>query len=132
MSLERLKIYTDGSCVPNPGKGGWAYIALLGDEEISLYSGEKYTTNNKMEMKAVIEPLKTFKEYKKFHIFSDSLYVINCAQGIWKRKANLDLWTEYDKLSKGKDILFEWVKGHNGDKYNEMVDKLAKRGSREV
>lgn len=124
--MSRLKIYTDGSCSPNPGKGGWAFVALFPDYEVHINDTENKTTNNIMEMTAVIEALKTFKNTKAFHIFSDSLYVINCAQGIWKRKKNLELWGEYDKVANGKDILFEWVKGHNGDFYNELVDKLAK------
>jgi ribonuclease HI len=127
--MERITIYTDGSCSPNPGKGGWAYLALYKNEEISVYGGDKYTTNNIMELTAVIEAIKDFTEDKYFHIYSDSLYVIKCAQGEWKKIKNLELWNEYDKYSKNKDILYTWVKGHNGDKYNEIVDKLAKKGS---
>ena len=129
MSSDRLKIYTDGSCVGNPGKGGWGFIVVSDTEETHVYGGEKQTTNNKMELTAVIEALKMYSQNINFHIFSDSLYVINCAKGKWKRKANLDFWSEYDKVSRGKNIIFEWVKGHNGDKYNEMVDKLAKKGT---
>lgn len=126
----RIKIYTDGSCIGNPGKGGWAFIALTQPEEISLHGGTKLTTNNKMELTAVIEALKAFPEKKQFHIVSDSNYVIKCAKGEWKRKANLDFWKDYDTVSKGKDIIFEWVRGHTGDYYNERVDKLAKLGAR--
>lgn len=127
--MSRLTIYTDGSCSPNPGKGGWAFVAILSDSEIHVNGGNKYTTNNIMEMTAVIEALKEFNQVKKFHIYSDSLYVINCAQGKWQRKKNVDLWKKYDSYAQGKDIIFQWVKGHNGDQYNELVDKLAKQGA---
>lgn len=127
--MSRLTIYTDGSCSPNPGKGGWGFIALLTDCELHINGGDRHTTNNIMEMTAVIEALRYFDRMKKFHIYSDSLYVINCAQGKWQRKKNTDLWKKYDTYSKGKDIIFEWVKGHNGNHYNELVDKLAKEGA---
>lgn len=122
-----IKIYTDGSCCPNPGMGGWGLIAIFPDgNEIHLNRGEKMTTNNIMEMTAVIEALKLFPDEKKLYIVSDSQYVINCAQGKWRRKKNVELWLEYDKYAKGKDIIWEWVRGHTGDHYNELVDKLAK------
>jgi ribonuclease HI len=121
-----LVIYTDGSCSPNPGKGGWAFIALLDGYEFHVNGKNDWTTNNVMEMTAVIEALKEFSTQKRFKIFSDSQYVINCATGKWKRNKNIDLWAEYDLYSKGKMVTFQWVKGHNGDHYNELVDKLAK------
>lgn len=124
----QITIYTDGSCVPNPGKGGWAYIAILNDCEISSNGGVENTTNNIMELTAVINGLTDFSEYQKFTIFSDSLYVINCAEGKWKRTKNVELWKTYDFVSKNKDICFKWVKSHNGDKYNDLVDSLAKKG----
>lgn len=128
MTQERLIVYTDGSCSPNPGLGGWGFIALFPDCEIHSNGGLKYTTNNVMEMTAVMEIFKAIPNVKYLHIYTDSLYVINCSQGIWQRKKNVELWQEYDKLAKGKNIKYEWVKGHNGDQYNEMVDKLAKNG----
>lgn len=129
MTHERLVVYTDGSCSPNPGRGGWAFIAIFEDEnniyEFIDFGKEQKTTNNRMELTAVIEALKAFSA-EKFTIFSDSLYVINCAMGKWKKNKNIDLWKKYDKISHEKDIVFIWVKGHSGDKYNEKVDKLAK------
>jgi len=119
-------IYTDGSCIPNPGKGGWAYIAFYKDSQIIDSSSNCYTTNNIMEMTSVIEALKKFYSEKKIKIITDSTYVINCAQGKWKRNKNIELWKQYDIVSKNKQIVFEWVKGHSGDKYNDMVDKIAK------
>jgi len=123
-----LIIYTDGSCFPNPGNGGWGFIALLEKVEISINGGAENTTNNIMELMAVIEALKMFKQQKDFVIYSDSKYVINCAIGKWQRKKNTELWKEYDIVSRGKKIDFKWVKGHDGNMYNELVDKLAKNG----
>lgn len=126
MTEKRLTVYTDGSCMPNPGKGGWAFVALDGSFEMRISGGENETTNNIMEMTAVIEALKMYKHMSKFLIYSDSQYVINCAQGKWKRKKNVELWDRYDKYAERKDIKWEWVKGHSGNKYNELVDLLAK------
>ncbi len=122
-----ITLYTDGSCTPNPGKGGWAFIAVFDDFDIEDSGKSENTTNNIMEMTAVIEGLSTFPEEKEFTVYSDSQYVINCAQGKWQRKKNIDLWQKYDKISRNKKITFVWVKGHSGDHYNERVDKLAKK-----
>lgn len=122
-----IKLYTDGSCINNPGSGGWAFIMIDNDgNELYLSGCETFTTNNRMELKAVIEGLKLINDIDFCTIYSDSKLVINCASGLWKRNKNLDLWKEYDDLSKTKkNIKFEWVKGHNGDYYNDFVDKLA-------
>jgi ribonuclease HI len=122
-----LQIYTDGSCIKNPnGPGGWA-IAIIENDGYEYYFSDKNsrTTNNRMELTAVIEAISSVKKNQECTIFSDSQLIINCATGKWKRKANLDLWTEYDKFCKNKIINFEWVKAHNGNKYNEIVDSLA-------
>lgn len=127
-----ITIYTDGSCSPNPGKGGWGYVILPGGQVIEeMYGGEEKSTNNIMEMIAVLEALKSINRFKKITIYSDSQYVINCAQKLWKRKMNIELWEKFDELSKDKTITWNWVKGHAGDKYNEIVDKLAKKGRAE-
>lgn len=118
-------VYTDGSCLKNPGgPGGYAFIVINDDNEIHYSEGCKETTNNREELKAVIESLDFI--INDCIIYTDSQYVINCANGKWKRKVNLDLWDKFDTMSKNKSIKFEWVKGHNGDSYNEKVDKMAK------
>jgi ribonuclease HI len=124
--MSTITVYTDGSCTPNPGKGGWAFIAIFPDSELHVNGKDNYTTNNIMELTAVIEALKELKDHNSFHIFSDSKYVINCAEGKWQKKKNKELWHTYESLVKNKHITFEWVKGHNGNYYNELVDKLSK------
>jgi len=123
----KIILYTDGGCFPNPGIGGWGCIAVFEEYDIHLSGNEVLTTNNIMEMTAVIEGLKYFSEYQTFDIYSDSKYVINCAKGLWKRNKNTKLWGIFDTLSKNKVINWKWVKGHSGDKYNEMVDNLVKQ-----
>jgi ribonuclease HI len=126
---EVITLYTDGSCSPNPGKGGWGFIALINGVEVKKsFGGDISTTNNIMELTAVIKAIEFSSNFKNLKIFSDSQYVINCAKGVWKRTKNVDIWKVYDKVSKGKNIEFVWVRGHNGDKYNEMVDVLANEG----
>ena len=125
-------IYTDGSCIPNPGPGGWAFCALADSKDESpnewhVSGGESQSTNNRMELTAVLEALNFFTNKTKFHIYSDSQYVIKCAKGEYSRKKNTDLWKEYDICSKGKKIEWTWVKGHSKDKYNEIVDVIAKK-----
>ena len=119
------KIYTDGSCLKNPGKGGWAFAIFKNNKLLQLGSGANSdTTNNRMELTAIIKALE-LTNFKNIDIYSDSQWCINCAKNIWKKKANLDLWEEFHKYSKTKKIVFHWVKGHSGNKYNDFVDKLA-------
>ena len=119
------EIYTDGSCLKNPGKGGWAFAIFKNNKLLQLGSGaNSNTTNNRMELTAIIKALE-FTKFKNIEIYSDSQLCINCAQNIWKKKANLDLWKEFENYSKTKNINFHWVKGHSGNKYNDFVDKLA-------
>jgi ribonuclease HI len=118
------KIYTDGSCKPNPGKGGYAFIILDNDFQWEGQGSERKTTNNRMELRAVIEALK-FSQHINIEIYSDSKYVINCAQKKWKIKINKDLWKIFFIISKDRKIKWIWVKGHSGDPLNTKVDKLA-------
>jgi ribonuclease HI len=130
-----IEIYTDGSSLGNPGPSGWGAIILEEDDieisEIILCGNEKKSTNNRMELNAVIESI-DFVNEKEIKIYTDSKYVINCAKGIWKIKKNIDLWNIYKKVSKNKKIEYVWVKGHNGNKYNEMVDKIAKEEANKI
>lgn len=129
------EIYTDGSSLGNPGPSGWGAIILEEDEniisEIILCGREKKSTNNRMELQAVIESI-DFVNEKYIKIYTDSKYVINCAKGIWKIKKNIDLWDKYKKVSKHKKIEYVWVKGHNGNEYNEIVDRIAKEQANKI
>ena len=132
------KIYTDGSCIGNPGKGGWAAIILDNKKQKIISGSEPYTTNNRMELIAVIKALKNVKK-KEITLITDSQYVKN---GIevwifkWKKNGwmtaekkpvkNKDLWLLLEKLSKNKKIKWEWVKGHSSDKLNNKVDEIAR------
>jgi ribonuclease HI len=128
-----ITVYTDGSCFPN-GFGGWGFIILpspiTNNTEYHVSGRHDNTTNNRMELQAVIEALSfsipDCKKQKKYKIYTDSRLILNCAKGEWKRKANLDLWAIYDDVSSEKEIEWEWVKAHNNNYYNEQVDKLAK------
>lgn len=128
-----IEIYTDGSCLKNPnGPGGYAFIIIEDDVEFHHSEGCKSTTNNREEMKAVIEALRCINSKEECKIYTDSKLVINCANGTWKRKANTDLWSEYENVSKNKKIIFEWVKGHSGNHYNELVDKMALKEAKNI
>lgn len=118
-------IYTDGSCLSNPGPGGWAAIVLYDESKTILKGGENNTTNNRMEMLAVISGLESVSNDDDITIYSDSKYVINSITLGWKRKANLDLWELLDQQLIGKNVEWKWVKGHSGVKYNEEADQIA-------
>lgn len=117
-------IWSDGSCLGNPGWGGWCF--LLNDKWLVSGSGRGLTTNNRMEMMAVIEGLK-WSQAPRIRIYSDSQLVIKCAQGVWKRKKNKDLWSEFEEARGGRPIEWNWVKGHSGNPRNELVDRSARR-----
>ena len=133
-----IKIYTDGACSGNPGRGGWAAIILDG-EKIEKISGSKdNTTNNRMELTAVISALKYVKD-KNLEIYTDSKYtkdgiekwISNWKINGWKTAnkqdvKNKDLWNELDKLNSEKNVQWNWVKGHANNQYNNMADELAR------
>ncbi len=141
--MNPITIYTDGACKGNPGPGGWGALLQSGDTIRELYGGERETTNNRMEMMAVIEALKALKRPCKVRLHLDSKYVL---QGItewlpgWKAKGwktaakqpvkNVDLWQVLDELVNigGHEIEWRWVKGHAGDPGNERADALANKG----
>lgn len=140
-SSEIVDIYTDGACSGNPGPGGWGALLRLGQVEKELCGGELATTNNRMEMMAVIEALQTLKRPVQVRVHTDSQYV---QKGIsewihgWKRRGwktadkkpvkNEDLWRRLDTLAAGHRIEWHWVKGHAGHAENERADALARAG----
>ena len=122
-----IQIHTDGSCLGNPGPGGWGAIIIYPDGDVKELSGSNQdTTNNRMELKAVIEALNFLQSGSMIELFSDSLYVINTITKGWKKKANIELWNELDNvIQKHNNISWNWVKGHSGDFYNEKVNDIA-------
>jgi len=137
-----IKIYTDGSCLSNPGNGGWAAIINISGEIKKISGNEKNTTNNRMELMAPINALKNMNSKDTIEIFTDSKYVKN---GItewintwvinnWKTSKkedvkNKDLWIELYKLNQSLNVKWNWVKAHAGDPLNEEVDMLAKEAA---
>ena len=121
-----IEIYTDGACSVNPGIGGWGAVLIYeSGVEKEIYGSEIETTNNRMEITAVIKSLEELGDEQDIKIYSDSTYVINTITKNWKRNANNDLWDTLDKLLSDKKVVWQWVKGHSGNKYNEIADKLA-------
>lgn len=119
-------VYTDGSCLGNPGgPGGWAFAILTPESVWCVSGGDSATTNNRMELQAVIETL-IFSDTPNIVVHTDSKWVENCATGKWQKKANCDLWKQYESLSSDRSIRFVWVKGHSGNAYNNLVDGLAR------
>jgi ribonuclease HI len=133
----KVEIFTDGACSGNPGPGGWGAILRYKGEERELHGGEANTTNNRMEMMAVIRALEALKRRCEVDLYTDSTYV---QKGItewihgWKKKnwpdriKNQDLWKEMDALMQKHDVKFHWVRGHNGHPENERADVLARMG----
>ena len=134
-----IKIYTDGSCIGNPGQGGWAAIILNDGKKTEIKGNKKNTTNNQMELLAPIEALKKIPKRSKVQIFTDSKYVksgitewiYNWKKNGWKTKdkkdvKNKNLWTQLDDLSMGFEIEWSWVKAHSTDRLNNEVDLLAR------
>ena len=140
---KEINCYTDGACSYNPGIGGYGILFLDDNDKIisAYYGGENYTTNNRMELFAVIEAINLAKSHgiTKINIFSDSAYVVNSISKNWLQGwidknwvtaqktpvKNKDLWKKYLDCSNGMSVEFQKVKGHSGEKYNEIVDKLA-------
>ena len=124
-----IYIYTDGSCLGNPGPGGWAYVIRDGTLEIENHGSDPFTTNNRMEMTAAIEALKTLSHPRTVALHSDSQLLIKTMTLGWKRKKNHDLWAELDRLAAFHQINWQWVRGHNGHPENEACDALAQRAA---
>jgi ribonuclease HI len=137
--MKSLTIYTDGACSGNPGKGGYGIVLMFGEHRKEISCGYLKTTNNRMELLAVITALKALKEPCRVELYSDSKYVIDSITKGWvygwqkrgwvksdKKKAqNVDLWEQLLPLLKTHDVHFIWVKGHNDNKENERCDFLA-------
>lgn len=137
--MKDIILYTDGSCKQNPGPGGWCSILVYGKNEKVISGGEKNTTNNRMELTAVIKGLEALKEPCNVRLVSDSKYVIDAlslgwAKGWrsrgWKKSdkspaLNPDLWQRLLELSDIHSLTFEWIKGHAGHPYNERCDSIA-------
>ena len=141
----KVTIYTDGACKGNPGPGGWGVVLKSGDKEKHLYGGETLTTNNRMEMTAVIQALKALKLPCHISLYTDSKYVMQGVtewMGGWKARGwktagkdpvkNVDLWQEIDHLLGKHEIDWHWVKGHAGHPGNELADQLANQGVESV
>ena len=138
--MKKVSIYVDGACSGNPGPGGWGVYLICGDHSKDLFGSDKDTTNNKMELKAAIEGLKSLKSECNVEIYTDSSYV---KQGItdWIKKwevnnwmsgkkpvKNVELWKELLELSRKHNPIWKWVKGHSGDYGNDRADELACKG----
>ena len=137
-----ISVYTDGSCLGNPGNGGWAFL-IVGEKNICYRTGfEHNTTNNQMELFAVIKALEFLKEFRDISINTDSNYVkqgittwiINWKKNNWKTSTkqpvkNKELWERLDKLNLSKNINWSWVKAHNIDEFNNKVDALARKAA---
>ena len=137
--MTKVKLFTDGACLGNPGAGGWCAILRYKDVEKIIKDGKSLTTNNEMELMAVIEGLKQLKEPCEVELYSDSKYVIqginewihNWSRNNWRNSSkkeisNKEMWQEIYNLMQKHKINPIWVKGHSGHKENELCDKLAK------
>ena len=137
-----ISVYTDGSCLGNPGNGGWAFIVVW-EKDISFRSGfEKNTTNNRMELLAAIKALEYLEQYENITINTDSNYVkqgittwiFNWKKNNWKTSSkqavkNRELWERLDELNQKKNINWSWVKAHNINEFNNQVDVLARKAA---
>ncbi|MGO4763737.1 ribonuclease HI [Cupriavidus sp. 2KB_3] len=139
--MQEVTIYSDGACKGNPGPGGWGAVLVAGNHEKELFGGENPTTNNRMELMAVIEALRSLKRPCVVQVYTDSQYV---QKGIsewitgWKARGwktadkkpvkNADLWQQLDEARQPHTISWHWVRGHNGHPGNERADALANRG----
>jgi len=143
MELKQVKIYTDGGCLGNPGPGGYGTVLIFGNKRKELSGGFRLTTNNRMEIKAVIEGLKLLKYKCKVTVFSDSQYLVDAMMKGWavrwrannwkrtkkKPALNIDLWKELLELCDRHEVEFVWVRGHSGIWENERCDFLTKQAA---
>jgi ribonuclease HI len=141
MTEATVEVYADGACRGNPGPGGWGVLLRAGGRERELHGGEPATTNNRMELTAVIRALESLEARSRVRLYTDSQYV---QKGItewihdWKRRGwrtagrkpvkNVDLWMRLDELARGHEVEWHWVRGHAGHPENERADALANKG----
>ena len=122
----QISIYTDGSCLNNPGPGGWGVVVFSdGDEPLRISGHEPDTTNNRMELMAAIKGLEAAPAGMPVALYSDSSYLVNTMTRNWKRRVNQDLWARLDALATERHVTWNWVRGHAGDLWNEEADRLA-------
>ena len=122
-----IHLYTDGAASGNPGPGGWGAVLCCGSLRKEMSGGYSLTTNNRMELLAVIKGLEAIRwQGAEVEIWSDSQYVVNTVTQGWKRKKNGDLWERFDALARGFKLTFHWLKGHAGHAENERCDELAR------
>jgi len=132
--LKQVYLFSDGSALGNPGPGGFGTILRFGENEREIVGSEPHTTNNRMELRGVIEGLRALKEPCEVTIISDSSYVVNAinewlenwVKKDFKKVKNVDLWQDYLEVSKPHKIEAKWVRGHDGHKENERCDLLAR------
>ncbi len=132
--MKKITLFSDGSALGNPGPGGYGTIICFKDKERILSGGEVYTTNNRMELRGVIEGLRALKEPCEVEVISDSSYVVkginewlqNWVKRSFKKVKNPDLWQEYIEVSKIHQVHGTWVRGHDGHKENERCDNIAR------
>lgn len=133
--MKYVEVYTDGACSGNPGPGGWAAILKYGEHVKQIQGGNPRTTNNRMELTAVRQGLAALKESCNVRVFTDSKYIVDAINKNWlekwartdfKKKKNEDLWVDLIALMEIHNVEFVWIKGHDGDYYNERCDRLAK------
>lgn len=135
--MKEVTVYTDGACSGNPGPGGWAAVLIYGAAEKELSGGEAATTNNRMELTAVIRALSALKEPCAVTVYTDSQYIARALNEGWLKKwkaagftkkgglKNADLWRELDGLLQRHTVSFQWVKGHGDNDYNNRCDAMA-------
>ncbi len=126
------EIYTDGACLGNPGPGGWGAVVVSDGQQRELSGGEPKTTNNRMEITAVVKGLEQTRPGERVKVVSDSEYVIKTMTRGWQRKVNTDLWDALDTLVGQRKVSWEWVRGHNGHPFNELADRLANSAAKDV
>ena len=138
--VKTVTLFSDGSCLGNPGAGGWAYILRFNEAQKKESGGEAFTTNNQMELKAAIMGLKALKEPCEVRLFTDSSYVVNSINewlANWQKRnfknvKNIELWQEYLKISKPHKVIASWVKGHAGHPENEECDQMARDEAQKI